>query len=67
MVRVQWCEAGSPRNGQVSLQGLRLPLSAFSIVRPVPLLFGERFVPGAHDRPHFLAWSGNDTNWGFDI
>ena len=42
MVRVQWREGeGELRTGEVSLDGLRLPLSNLSLMKPLPLQFSE--------------------------
>ena len=41
MVHFCWRAVDSGRMGTVTLDGLRLPLSSISIVRPVPLLFGK--------------------------
>ena len=44
MIQFDWQEGNRRKQGVITLKGVRLPTSCISLMRPVPLQFGESYL-----------------------
>ncbi len=44
IIQVHWRQLDSGKQGVVSLSGLRLPFSAVSQIKPIPLTFSKKLM-----------------------